>query len=286
MKMRLSTYLELAKIRITIFVMLTTALGYIVASREINTGIILPCLGILLVACGSAAVNHLQERKTDALMDRTKNRPLPSGKITPAGAIVYAVILLLSGTVILMTAAGLLAAALALLNLIWYNLVYTPLKKRYSLAIIPDSLVGAIPPAVGWVAGGGYIFDPQIIIIAFFFFIWQIPHFWLLLIVLRKDYEQAGFPILTNLFSDDQLGRITVIWIYATAVTALLIPLFGIVEYTLINVALFAAGLWLVIHASRMLGRLDQKLFYRYAFKEINLFAVLIVLFLSLDKIV
>lgn len=286
MKTILFTYLELAKIKITVFVMLTTALGYIVAAGEINSGIIMPCLGIFLVACGSAAINHLQERKSDALMNRTKNRPLPSRRISPAGASIYAVILLLSGTFFLIISSGFLAAGLALLNLVWYNLVYTPLKKKYSLAIIPGSLVGAIPPAVGWVSGGGYIFDPQIIIISFFFFIWQIPHFWLLLVVLRKDYEQAGFPTLTNIFSEVQLGRITVIWIYATAVTALLIPLFGIVEYPLINVALFAAGLWLVINASRMLGRLDQKLFYRYAFKEINVFAVLIVLILSLDKIV
>jgi heme o synthase len=139
---------------------------------------------------------------------------------------------------------------------------------------------------VGWVAGGGYIFDPQIIIIAFFFFIWQIPHFWLLLLVLSKDYEEAGFPTLTRLFTNEQLGRITFVWISATVVTALLIPLFGIVEYTFVNIALFLSGIWLLVHASRMLGRLDEKLFYRYAFKEINIFAVLIVLFLSLDKIV
>jgi len=286
MKKRINIYLELAKIKITVFVMLTTALGYITASGGIDTGIILPCIGILLVACGSAAINHLQERKTDALMNRTKNRPLPSGKVSPLDALIFALILLTAGTAVLLSVSGILAASLALLNLIWYNLIYTPLKKKNALAIIPGSIVGAIPPMVGWAAGGGYIFDPQIIIISFFFFIWQIPHFWLLLLVLGKDYEQAGFPSLTKIFSNEQLGRITFVWISATVVTALLIPLFGIVENTFVNIALFLAGIWLIVHASRMLGRLDEKLFYRYAFKEINIFAVLIVLILSIDKII
>jgi heme o synthase len=285
-KQKVNIILELTKIKITLFVMLTTALGYITAAGEINTGLILPALGILLVACGSAAINHLQERKTDALMNRTKNRPLPSGRATPPETLVLALLLLVSGAAILFYVSGILAASLALLNLVWYNAIYTPLKKKNALAIIPGSVVGAIPPMVGWVAGGGYIFDPQIIIIAFFFFIWQIPHFWLLLLVLSKDYEEAGFPTLTRIFSNEQLGRITFVWISATVVTALLIPLFGIVEYTFVNIALFLSGVWLLIHAARMLGRLDEKLFYRYAFKEINIFAVLIVLFLSLDKIV
>jgi heme o synthase len=283
---KLNILAELTKIKITSFVMLTMALGYITAAGELNTGIILPAAGLLLVACGSAVINHIQERKTDALMNRTKNRPLPSGKISLSEAVITAVILLISGAVILFLTSGLLAAALALFNLIWYNVIYTPLKKKNALAIIPGSLVGAIPPMVGWVAGGGYVFDPQIMIIAFFFFIWQIPHFWLLLLVLGKDYEQAGFPTLTKVFNNEQLGRITFIWITATVVTALLIPLFGIVEYTFVNIAIFLSGIWLVVHASRMLGRINEKIFYTYAFKEINIFAVLIVFFLSLDKIV
>jgi heme o synthase len=285
-KEKISIIFELTKIKITLFVMLTTALGYITAAGEINLGLIYPAIGILLIACGSAAVNHIQERRTDALMKRTRNRPLPSGRISPFEAIVIAVVLLITGTIVLFLSSGLLAASLALLNLVWYNAIYTPLKKKNALAIIPGSVVGAIPPMVGWVSGGGYIFDPQIIIISFFFFIWQIPHFWLLLLVLNKDYEEAGFPTLTKTFSNHQLGRITFVWISATVVTALLIPLFGIVEYTIVNMALFLSGVWLLIHASRMLGRLDEKLFYRYAFKEINIFAILIVVILSLDKIV
>ncbi len=198
MKNKFKILVEITKLRITIFVTITTMFGYIAATNSIDIKLLLPSLGILLLACGSAAINHFQERKTDLLMDRTKNRPIPSGKISSTSVLYISLILVLSGSVLLFVGSGILALALGFLNLIWYNGVYTPLKKVSPLAIIPGSLVGAIPPVVGWVAGGGYILDPQIILIAFFFFIWQIPHFWLLLMVLDKDYQKAGFPTLTQ----------------------------------------------------------------------------------------
>ncbi|HVO72560.1 MAG TPA: UbiA family prenyltransferase, partial [Ignavibacteriaceae bacterium] len=173
MKNKLNILLELTKIKITSFVTLTTAFGFICAAGGINLNIVLPLAGILFLACGSAVINHYQERKTDALMNRTKNRPIPAGKISPGNALRLALILLAAGSIILFYSSGILALALGLLNLLWYNGIYTPLKRHNPLAIIPGSLVGAIPPAVGWVAAGGYIFDPQIIVISFFFFIWQ-----------------------------------------------------------------------------------------------------------------
>ena len=286
MKQKINILFELTKIRITSFVTVTTAFGYICFAGEFNTRIIPVLAGILFIACGSAVINHIQEWKTDALMDRTKNRPIPSGRISPLGSLKVAVTLVLTGSIVLYFGGGLLALCLALLNLIWYNGVYTLLKKINPLAIIPGSLVGAIPPAAGWVAAGGYIFDPQIIIIAFFFFIWQIPHFWLLLLVFGKDYEQAGFPTLTKIFNSNQLSRITFMWIMATVVTGLIIPLFGIVKYSVINFSLLIAGIWLSWNAFKLLKSTESKLSFRFAFREINIFALVIVILLSLDKLI
>ncbi len=285
MKSKLNILFELTKIRITSFVALTTALGFIIAAGEINSNLILPVIGILLLACGSAAINHYQERKTDAMMDRTKRRPIPSGKISPLNALIIALSLLVTGSVILFFAAGLLALSLGLLNLVWYNGIYTPLKRVNALAIIPGSLVGAIPPAVGWVAAGGYIFDPQIIIISFFFFIWQIPHFWLLLLIFGNDYKKAGFPTLTEIFNPNQLARITFIWIISTAVTSLLIPLFGAVKYPAVEYFLFAAGIWLTWNSFKLL-KTSGRMPFGFAFREINIFALLVVIILSLDKLI
>lgn len=276
---------ELTKIRITVFVTVTMLFGYISAAGSLDASAIIPTLGILLLACGSAVINHYQERKTDALMNRTKNRPLPSGRITPVNALKIAFILLIAGSMMLYISAGLLALGLGLLNLLWYNGIYTPLKKINPLAIIPGSLVGAIPPAVGWVAAGGSISDPRILIISSFFFIWQIPHFWLLLLVLDRDYEQAGFPTLTRIFSSGQLARITFIWIAATVVTCLMIPLFGKLQSPFIGYGLFAAGIWLVWNSFKMLRFTKERVYFRTAFREINIYAILVVVLLSLDKL-
>jgi protoheme IX farnesyltransferase len=285
LKERLKILAELTKIRITIFVTVTTVFGFISAAGELNTEIILPAIGILLLACGSAAINHYQERFSDALMERTKHRPLPSKKITETEAIIISITLVICGSVLLYFSAGIIALSLGLLNLVWYNLIYTPLKKKTAMAIIPGSLVGAIPPAVGWVAGGGYITDPQLLILSFFFFIWQIPHFWLLVLVLNKDYEAAGFPTLTQKFSPEQLTRITFIWIIATAVTSILIPLFGLVQNEIINFGLFVAGCWLSWNSFKFLMSNREKISFRFVFKEINIFALVVVVLLSIDKL-
>ena len=292
-RQKINLVMELTKIRITSFVTITTIFGYLCAAGHFSLDMIAPIFGILLLACGSAVINHLQERTTDALMNRTKNRPIPSGKISPMSALHLALFLILTGSLLLYFGAGLLALGLGLLNLIWYNGIYTPLKKKNAFAIIPGSLVGAIPPAVGWVAGGGNIFDPQIAVISLFFFIWQIPHFWLLLLIFGKDYEQAGFPTLTQIFSADQLGRITFIWIIATVVMGFLIPMFGVVKSSLVNIGLFVAGIWLAWNAIKLLrstfnindSHIEKKHF-GFAFREINIFAILVVLLISIDKLV
>ena len=201
LKEKLNILSELTKIRITIFVTITMLFGFISAAGELNSSALLPTLGILLLACGSAVVNHYQEREYRCFNEPDKKQADTFRKNISRECYVDSSRLLFSGSLMLYFGAGLLALGLGLLNLLWYNGIYTPLKKVNPLAIIPGSLVGAIPPAVGWVSAGGSISDPQIWIIASFFFIWQIPHFWLLLLVLDKDYQKAGFPTLTQIFN-------------------------------------------------------------------------------------
>ncbi|MBS4033716.1 MAG: protoheme IX farnesyltransferase [Ignavibacterium sp.] len=283
---KLKIFLELSKIKITLFVTITASFGFIAYKGSITTGIILPTLGTLLLACGSAAYNHYQERYTDALMERTKNRPIPSGRISASTAYYFAAVLVLIGSLILLIGANLTAMILGLLNLFWYNFIYTPLKRKSALAIIPGSLVGAIPPAIGWVAAGGSLLAPQIIILSFFFFIWQIPHFWLLLLVLDKDYQKAGLPTLTRIFSHQQLKRITFVWIVATIVTGLLIPLFGVIHLNWIIYSMFLAGVYLIWKAARLLRFDSEQTNYRFAFNSINIFALFVVAAVSIDKLI
>ena len=155
-----------------------------------------------------------------------------------------------------------LALVLALLNLFWYNVIYTLLKRKTPFAIIPGSLVGAIPPAVGWAAAGGFI------------------------LLFDKDYRKAGFPTLTQIFNRYQLSSITFIWILATAVTGLLIPLYGLVTEFWINISLFLSSVWLTWLAFKLLTKTENNSVFRFTFRYINLFVLAVVFLVSLDKLV
>lgn len=286
MKEIVKIFFELAKVKITLFVTVTTAFGYIAASGKADAAIISVLVGVLLLAFGSAALNHYQEKDFDSRMDRTKNRPIPSGRISSEKTLLISILLVFIGSLILILTSEVIVLLLGLLNLFWYNIVYTLLKRKSPFAIVPGSLVGAIPPVIGWTAAGGSLIDPQIIIISFFFFIWQIPHFWLLLLVMDRDYQQAGFPTLTQIFNHYQLSRITFIWIIATAVTGLMIPLFGIVSEFWIDLGLFASGILLTWKAFSLLFESGDFSVFRLNFRYINYFALSVVLLVSIDKLI
>ena len=281
----LNTLLELSKVRITFAVSLTTITGYVLASGQFDSGLILPTIGIFILACGSSALNHFQEKDKDAQMDRTRNRPIPSGRISANGALAFALILTILGSAIIYYGSGFLAMQLGILALIWYNAIYTPLKKKTAFAVVPGSVIGAIPPMVGWVAGGGSLADPRAMIIAFFFFIWQVPHFWLLLLKFGKEYEKAGFPSITSFYSNKQIKNTTFIWTMATAVTALMLPVFGIVHSIVIALGMLAAVIWLVIIFSKLLRSGDEKFNARYYFIKINYFVLFMIIFLAVDSV-
>lgn len=219
---------ELGKVRISIPVAFTTFTGFVLSHGKIDSGFILPFIGIFLLACGASAFNQVQETETDRIMKRTAGRPIPSGRISKSGAVIIAVSYFISGCLVLYFGPGLLTLLVGVSTFIWYNLIYTPLKKVTAFAAVPGSMVGALPPLAGWVAGGGSLTDPRALAIGFFFFMGQIPHFWLLLLKLGKQYESANLPSLTQLISDEQIKRLTFVWIAATAISALALPLFGI----------------------------------------------------------
>jgi protoheme IX farnesyltransferase len=276
--------LELGKVRIASLATMSMITGFILAAGGVRVDMILPTIGVFMLACGSSALNQIQDRDLDGLMQRTMGRPLPSGRVGLVYAGLMSAFCLAAGSFLILVGSNLLAMELGLLAVCWYNLLYTPLKRVSAFAAVPGGVVGAIPPVIGWVAAGGYIFDPRILAVAFFFFIWQIPHFWLLLLFsCARDYEKAGLPSLTRYFSNEQLARITFMWILATAVTCLAIPLFGIIENLWINLGLALAGLWLVWRSARILRMPGGLGSFRLAFKHINMYVFWIISLLSLS---
>ncbi|MFN2395439.1 MAG: protoheme IX farnesyltransferase, partial [Bacteroidales bacterium] len=148
-------YIRLTKPIITLSVAFSALTGFVLAEQSFSRGWLSMYFGVLLIAAGSSVINQIQEASSDRLMQRTRHRPLPSGEVSYKQATVWAVILSVSGTVILWFLANPTASILAIITLVWYNGIYTPLKKFTSWAILPGAVVGAIPPAIGWSAAGG-----------------------------------------------------------------------------------------------------------------------------------
>lgn len=278
--------LELSKVRITFFVAISGMVGYILAGNGVDWNLLPILFGIFILSCGSAALNHYQEVKTDALMMRTKNRPLPSGKITDNFALLTVLVLSMTGLALIWHFSNFTAFLLGIGAIISYNLIYTPLKRVSAFAIMPGAIVGAMPPAIGWAAAGGSISDPQLFALGMFFFVWQIPHFWFLLLMYDVDYRRAGFPTLSKYFTDTQLKRVTYVWVVALAASCMLIPLFGLTHNVLTNLLLLFAGFVLVWRTKPLVIEFDERFNFRLAFLDINLYVLVVVTLLSIDQFV
>ena len=277
--------LDLAKIRISLLATLSAATGYLLATGKITIHMLVPTGAVFLLACGSCALNQYQDREIDQLMERTKSRPIPSGRLDPETALWISIGLILLGSLILFSGAGDLALALGIFSVLWYNLIYTPLKRKTAFAAIPGALVGAIPPALGWVIGGGRILDPRIGGVALFFFIWQMPHFWLLLLDFSEDYKRAGLPSITKIFSAKQIRRIIFVWLLSTGVSSLIIPLFGLLNSVFFCLLLVAVVSWLFWNTLIFLRSHDDKDALRATFMKLNIYAVLIISLLSVERL-
>jgi len=271
---------ELSKIRIAVLSTASAATGFVLAARGVDARLVPALLGVFLLAAGAAALNQAQEGDIDARMRRTEKRPVPTGRISARGALVAAVALVAAGAALL--SFELQALLLGLVTVFWYNGVYTTLNRVTAFAAIPGGVVGAIPPVIGWVAGGGDPADPRILAVAFFFFVWQVPHFWLLLLRFGDDYARAGLPTLTNVFSRAQFARIIYVWMLATAVACVSMPLFGVSTEVWTEAGLIASSVWLGWRATAMLRSNGRVL----AFHQINVYALLVISLLSLSGLI
>ena len=195
--MQFKPYLELAKIRLTAMVLVTTAVGFILGSPgPVAYGrLFWTILGTGLAAAGASTMNQLLEIRRDALMRRTRNRPLPAGQVSPLAALVFALGTSAAGVGILNELVNPLTALLGLANIVIYSLVYTPLKPRTSLCTLVGAICGALPPIMGWTGAANSI-SLGAVLLGTILFLWQIPHFLSLVWVCRDDYAKAGFRML------------------------------------------------------------------------------------------
>jgi protoheme IX farnesyltransferase len=165
----LKKYILLGKFSVIFPVSLTAFMGYFLFEPTISYQIIIVSLGVFLLGVASSSLNQIQEKEIDAQMERTKNRPLPAGTINLTSALIFSILSFTFGMLTLVIWGTTISALLGLFTVLWYNGLYTFLKRKTAFAVIPGSLTGAIPPIIGWTAAGGSIYDFKIILIAFIF---------------------------------------------------------------------------------------------------------------------
>ena len=217
---RLGDFVELTKPRLTSLVLVTAAVGFFTASGASELGGLARLLvGLYLVVGGANSLNQFAERDIDALMRRTRDRPLPSGRLEPREALVFGVAVSVAGVAWLLLSVNGAAAALAAAAWFAYVFVYTPMKRRTAACTLVGAIPGAIPPLAGWAAAKGTL-DAGAWSLFAILFVWQIPHFFAIARAYREDYARAGLPIFAVQDPDGVMtGRLIV------AYSLLLIPL-------------------------------------------------------------
>jgi protoheme IX farnesyltransferase len=214
------------KITLCLPVALSACFGSILHTPTLTPSLGGVFCGVLFLACGAAGWNSLQEVSIDLLFCRTRNRPLVTGRLNTGQAGGLSTGFVLLGLAILAAGTeGWVPLFLGIVALVGYNALYTPLKNVSVFALFPGGLVGGLPPLIGWTAAGGGLADSRAWLLLALFFLWQIPHFCLILLRHREEYRAATLPSLIRLFSESSLQRIVVVWICALAVIALALAL-------------------------------------------------------------
>jgi protoheme IX farnesyltransferase len=220
----LGDYWALTKPEVNFLILVTTFAGFYLASQPGSDGFrILPAvptlLGTLLVASGTGTLNQYLERVFDAQMRRTARRPLASGRIESSHALWFGISLSLAGAVYLAVVVNILASLLALVTLLTYLFLYTPLKRKTPLCTLIGAFPGAVPPLIGWAAARGQL-DPEAWVLYAIVFLWQFPHFMAIAWMYREDYARAGYLVLPL----DERRDCFVIW-QSAGVSLFLIPM-------------------------------------------------------------
>lgn len=247
----LADYVELAKPRLNLLVVVTSAVGFYLGSNGAIDAwsMVNVSIGTALVAAGAAALNQVYERDTDALMNRTRLRPLPAGRVAPTDASVFGVALAVLGVSLLAVETNLTASLIALATLAIYLAVYTPLKRRTPVATLIGAVPGALPPLIGWTGAHGTASLAGWTLFAIVF-LWQIPHFMAIAWMYRDDYSRARFPMLPVIEPDGRrTGRQAALYAAALLPASLAPSFLGLSgsAYLIVAAVLGAALLFLSV---------------------------------------
>jgi len=218
---------KLAKVQLCTLIGCSAAFGAVLADASTLREITQLALGVMAAAMGGATLNSLQERVSDGELARTATRPMVQNVVSQRFALMQACSLILVGLVFLVPSktAPLIVSLLTLLALVLYNGVYTRLKRKTILAILPGALCGGLPPVIGWIGGGGAPLSYSSLLLFMLLFLWQVPHFCLILLQHKEDYLRASQPTFLRSLSEAGVRRLSGVWICALALVMMLFSL-------------------------------------------------------------
>jgi heme o synthase len=278
-KQVVSDYFTLTKPKVQLLLLLTTITTMYVAGDPSVGLVAVAVIGGFLSAGGAGAFNHWYDRDIDAAMARTATRPVPSGRISPRAALIYAFALQIASFVILTVGANLLSAFLALAGFFWYTVVYTLwLKRRSPQNIVIGGAAGAVPPLVGWAAATGSVAPAALYLFAIVFY-WTPPHFWALSLLMKKEYENVGVPMMPVVHGEKETRRQIVLYTLLLTVLTLLPFVFGFfgVLYAVVAAGLGAAFITLAVRLQREADRASALRTYLFSLSYLAILFVAMV---------
>jgi heme o synthase len=276
---------QLIKFKLSLAVTFSAATGFFISRQEPGIRLLFVSLGVFLLASGAAVLNQITEINYDRLMKRTMGRPLPLELVTVRTAWVITALLFFSGLIFL-SFTQITAVLLGVLAVVLYNLVYTKLKSVTSLAIVPGALVGAIPPLMGFEATPGTVLSPEIILFSSFIFLWQLPHFWLILIRNTDDYKAAGFVTISEFFRQKQIRILVLVWVViSSALLVVLTSYYNVFPFELSRLVI-PLNLVFILLFCYFLFRKNEREEYSSAFILINLFNLLIMILFAINSLI
>ncbi len=249
----LGYYLELLKLHLCLYIGCSAIFGFVASSGALSIKSMIIGFLICELACGSAVLNNIQDREFDQYFKRTHHRSLPAGKVPIAHAAILSGAMIFTGLTGLWTVAGVYPFFWGVVTVICYNLLYTPMKKRTLLAILPGALCGMLAPMIGWTAAGGSSTDLIILAIMMVFGLWQMPHFFIIVLKTRDLMVHKAntqmFPSLLKIFSTQELKLQIMIWTSLYALSMLLFLQHGGIDHDICFKMLFlnAVVSWFII---------------------------------------
>ncbi|MBC8440331.1 MAG: UbiA family prenyltransferase [Deltaproteobacteria bacterium] len=267
-------YLSLFKIQLCLYISLSAILGHVMAAQSFSFGSLLLGFFVLILACGSAVLNNVQDREYDRFFKRTSHRSLPQQKVSVLHAKIICLAMIVCGLSGLLFGTGFAPFFWGVMAVFFYNGLYTPLKKRSLLAIIFGSISGMLPPLIGWAATEKSMLDPDILILMGVFGLWQISHFFIILLNTmhhksKTDYPNS-FPCFTNIFSHNEIRLQIMIWTSFFSLAILLFLMNGSIENYLLSIFSGLNAVIIVFLVSTLLSK-NKKQNISIAFAAINL---------------